>query len=320
MLIAKMEGRLSAEDAALLRQQLREKLTEVLGHPPGRAELAKEQEALLKASGAKDEGLSQAEQAAELDVVSRSEPQISNEPGYVDEVDLGNGHTWRRTENDTWCRFTRKTLCGTRLPNARKMSAEALERAQLEEEISKALDKAFADTAGGTAASTGRKAAVKTIKVQDAIDAALRDMKGKWSGHMAEKGTKLHAALARRLKAMDLPAKVQMQVEQKLKNVYKLPSNVENMTVRDWLKFEGKGGGAAHGWLADALEKRVLDTTVGNLELDAIFTIDGHTIVFDLTTRQESSHLAKTLLYTVIGSEDNRLYRIQEYYWAAKYE
>jgi hypothetical protein len=320
MLIAKMEGRLSAEDAALLRQQLREKLTEVLGHPPGRAELAKEQEALLKASGAKDEGLSQAEQAAELDVVSRSEPQISNEPGYVDEVDLGNGHTWRRTENDTWCRFTKKTLCGTRVPNARKMSAEALKRAQLEEEISKALDEAFADTAGGTAASTGRKAAVKTIKVQDAIDAALRDMKGKWSGHMAEKGTKLHAALARRLNAMDLPAKVQMQVEQKLKNVYKLPSNVENMTVRDWLKFEGKGGGAAHGWLADALEKRVLDTTVGNLELDAIFTIDGHTIIFDLTTRQESSHLAKTLLYTVIGSEDNRLYRIQEYYWAAKYE
>jgi len=116
MLIAQMEGRLSAEDAALLRQQLREKLTEVLGHPPGRAELAEEQIALLKASGAKDEGLSQAEKAAELDVVSRSEPQISTEPGYVDEVDLGNGHSWKRRADGTWCRFSTPSLCGTTIP------------------------------------------------------------------------------------------------------------------------------------------------------------------------------------------------------------
>ena len=44
---------------------------------------------------------------------------------------------------------------------------------------------------------------------------------------------------------------------------------------------------------------------MGNLELDAIFTIDGRTIVFDLRTREEASHLAKTTLYTVIGSVDS---------------
>src|SRR5437763_15708186 len=118
---------------------------------------------------------------------------------------------------------------------------------------------------------------------------------------------------------MGLPAKVNLQVEEKLKNVYKLPRNIEEMSVRNWWRFEGKGGGRAHAWLADQLEKRVLDTAVGNLELDAIFTIDGRTIVFDLTTRQETSHLAKTTLYTVIGSEENQLSRVQEYYWAAKY-
>ena len=319
MLISQMESHLAAEDAALLRQQLREELTEVLGHPPGRAEVAKEQEALLKASGARDEGLAHAELEAELDIVSHSEPQISTEHGYVDEVDLGNGHTWRRTEEGTWCRFTKKSLCGTKIPTARKMSAEALERARFADEVSKALD-VLADTAVGAATTSGRKAATKTIKLQDAINGALRDMKGRWSGHMAEKGTKLHAALARRLESMGLPAKVNLQVEQKLKNVYRLPSDIEAMSVRDWLRFEGKGGGRAHAWLADQLETRVLDTTVGNLELDAIFTIDGRTIVFDLTTRQETSHLAKTTLYTVIGSEENQIYRVQEYYWAAKYE
>jgi len=200
------------------------------------------------------------------------------------------------------------------------MCAKTLERSQLEEDILKAPDDVLTDTTTGAAATSGRKAASKTIKVQDAINDALREMKGKWSGHMAEKGTRLHAALARHLEAMGLPAKVNLPVEQKLTNVFKLPSNIEDMTVRDWLKFEGKGGGRAHAWLADALEKRVLDTAVGNLELDAIFTVDGRTIVFDLTTREKFSHLAKTTLYTVIGSEENQLYRVQEYYWAAKYE
>ena len=107
-------------------------------------------------------------------------------------------------------------------------------------------------------------------------------------------------------------------MEQKLKNVYRLPSNIEEMSVREW--FEGKGGGKAHAWLADSLEKRVLDTAVGNLELDAIFTTDGRTIVLDLTTQQYSHNVAKIMLYAVIGNKENRLYRVQEYYWAAKYE
>src|SRR5262249_5016921 len=42
----------------------------------------------------------------------------SVDPDYVDEVDLGNGHTWRRKEDGTWCRFTKKTLCNTTIPKA----------------------------------------------------------------------------------------------------------------------------------------------------------------------------------------------------------
>jgi hypothetical protein len=113
-----MEASLAPEEAALLRQQLRDKLAEVLGHPPGRAALVEGEEKLLASSGRKESGLTDAELNAERDVVSRSEPQSSLEPGYVDEVDLGNGHTWRRTDEGTWCRFTLKTLCGTEIPGA----------------------------------------------------------------------------------------------------------------------------------------------------------------------------------------------------------
>ncbi len=122
MMMTQMEASLAAEDAAILRKQLSEKLEEALGHPPGRAELIKDpeksldQEQLLIASGKKESGLTKEELEAELDVVSRSEPQISDEPGYVEEVDLGNGHKWRRTEDDTWCRFTKASICRGKIP------------------------------------------------------------------------------------------------------------------------------------------------------------------------------------------------------------
>jgi hypothetical protein len=51
-------------------------------------------------------------------MVRRSQPQPTQEPGYVDEVDLGNGHRWRRREDGTWCRFTERSLCGTVIEGA----------------------------------------------------------------------------------------------------------------------------------------------------------------------------------------------------------
>ncbi len=330
MMMTQMEASLAAEDAAILRRQLSEKLEEALGHPPGRAELIKDpeksldQEQLLIASGKKESALTKEELEAELDVVSRSEPQISDEPGYVDEVDLGNGHKWRRTEEGTWCRFTKASNCGTKIPRARKPSPDAVKRAKLFskrdiDKWAKNLDKLAAE--GGEAAGEASRTATVTYDLQDAINAALADMKGKWGGSMSDKGTRFHAALAKRIKQMGLklPSNVEVQVEQKLKNVFSIPKNVQKKTVREWLQFQGKGGGRAHDWLAKFLDKDVLDTAVGELKLDAVFQVEGQTIVFDLTSREAESHLAKTTLYSLIGSEENQLSRVQEYYWAQSY-
>ncbi len=330
MMMTQMEASLAAEDAAILRRQLSEKLEEALGHPPGRAELIKDpekaldQEKLLTASGKKESALTKEELEAELDVVSRSEPQISDEPGYVDEVDLGNGHKWRRTEEGTWCRFTKASNCGTKIPRARKMSSAAVKRAKLfsDKDIeawAKSFDRMAA--AGGDAAAEASRTATVTYDLQDAINAALADMKGKWGGSMSDKGTRFHAALAKRIKQMGLklPSNVEVQVEQKLKNVFSIPKNVQKKTVRAWLQFEGKGGGRAHEWLTKFLDKDVLDTAVGELKLDAVFQVEGQTIVFDLTSREANSHLAKTTLYSLLGSEENQLSRVQEYYWAQSY-
>lgn len=100
------------------------------GHPPGRVPpKSAEQGELLASSSVIDDGsaLSQAQRDAELDLVARSDPQPSSTPGYRDEVDLGNGHVWRRRDDDTWCRFSPipPSLCGTRIAGARSLRGPA---------------------------------------------------------------------------------------------------------------------------------------------------------------------------------------------------
>ena len=48
---------------------------------------------------------------SELAIVERSKSRPSKVEGYQDEVELGNGHTWRRDANDNWCRFSDNRIC-----------------------------------------------------------------------------------------------------------------------------------------------------------------------------------------------------------------
>ncbi|GAB4284067.1 MAG: hypothetical protein Kow0092_38660 [Deferrisomatales bacterium] len=77
------------------------------------------QRALLARSGRKPaHRMTRAEMGAEIDVASRAPRRPSRTAGYVEEVDLPNGHTWRRRADGTWCRFsTRPGLCGIRFEN-----------------------------------------------------------------------------------------------------------------------------------------------------------------------------------------------------------
>lgn len=106
-------------------------------HPPNAGEVAvagapatvhpstQGQADLLATSATIEDGkaLSQAQRDAELDIVARSEPRPSSKLNYEDEVDVGNGHTWRRDPDaGTWCRFSdTATNCGTAVPGARPM-------------------------------------------------------------------------------------------------------------------------------------------------------------------------------------------------------
>jgi hypothetical protein len=131
-LTAQLEPHLSSEEAVALRGQLYQNLREALGYPPGTARAASDRQVrLLAESGALDDGLQPAHLEAEFDIVRRSETRPSTAPGYIDEVDLGNGHTWRRQSDGTWCRFSNPnpTRCGTTIPGAPKISPQAQAKA-----------------------------------------------------------------------------------------------------------------------------------------------------------------------------------------------
>lgn len=117
-LLAQLEVHLNAEQAALLRRRLAAEFEASLRHPTGRAALTPEEARILAETASVEGSLGQAASEAEQGIVARSDPQPSTAEGYIDEVDLGNGHTWRRKADGTWCRFTSPSMCGTRIPGA----------------------------------------------------------------------------------------------------------------------------------------------------------------------------------------------------------
>jgi len=130
-LVDKLEAHLTQDQARVLREQLYADFRSAARHPPGTV-VGKEREAVLAKTAGKSDGktLTAAERQAEIDVVAASQPQPSTVAGYVDEVDLGNQHVWRRRPDGTWCRFSVKTLCGTTIPGAKPPSPEQLQKLQ----------------------------------------------------------------------------------------------------------------------------------------------------------------------------------------------
>ena len=141
-LLGQLETQVPPEQAAAARSAVAAELQDTLGHPAGTAKATEQQAPLLAESGGyADAGSLPAEHlTAEKDLVKRSQPQPSSVEGYVDEVDLGNGHVWRRKPDGTWCRFSTPSGCGTVI-DAPPMSAEALARVKRtpEELVARAL-------------------------------------------------------------------------------------------------------------------------------------------------------------------------------------
>jgi predicted secreted Zn-dependent protease len=97
------------------------------GEPPlgppeaGKVRPSSASEARILEGGKGDMAPSLEQIDAELSIVQRTEPRKIPNTEYVEEVELTNGHTWRRTPDGAWCRFSNGKIC---VPGPRIQSAK----------------------------------------------------------------------------------------------------------------------------------------------------------------------------------------------------
>ena len=120
-LFNQLEEHLTPEQTRVLRAELSLDVHAPVRPPEATEPPNQRQTKLLEESRAVSSGnqLTQEQLDNEIAMVRRSQTRPATELGYVDEVDLGNEHIWRRKADDgTWCRFSQKSLCGTVIEGA----------------------------------------------------------------------------------------------------------------------------------------------------------------------------------------------------------
>lgn len=130
-------------------------------------------------------------------------------------------------------------------------------------------------------------------------------------------GSKLHTAVEQRLSEKDVDTSGwTIDSEQQLKKIVDMEPAKQNSTVREYLDATYAGWKNSE---LGALEKSVLDSTIGDLKPDLIVKLpDGQLLIWDLTSQQRETHIAKTMFYNLLVSrevEGRALSKISESYW-----
>lgn len=154
------------------------------------------------------------------------------------------------------------------------------------------------------------------FKIEDLVREAIRELRqelGKtWLANRLF-GTRLHSVVRRKLETITSPAGWAIAAEQPLRAFIHLPADVVNASLEQYL-----AGPAAHlSWLENDL-KRIMNMKicVGDLRPDLVIQgPDRVTTIWDLTSRERTEHVAKTILYANILARPNQLIRIGETYW-----
>jgi hypothetical protein len=183
------------------------------------------------------------------------------------------------------------------------------------------LDEAAAKAPPGSAKATGSKGArgkavpVKPLPVEDVVAEAAARLKAQGVRGLppAEYGTKLHAALRQVVleRTGQSPAGWTVLADEPIGKVLKLRPETVGKTVQEYLRVHG---------VADrypGLSQEFRSTLVEALKPDVIVRApNGQSLVWDLTSKLASDHLAKTMFYAeLVGRELGGLIRISESYW-----
>jgi hypothetical protein len=181
------------------------------------------------------------------------------------------------------------------------------------ERIERSVDVLFAPFMQPETQQAAAMPAPAAIDLQAAVRLMLANLRtsGRVPSGVAALGTRMHAELAAVLRATQFPAGTVPRVELNLQLFNTLSPTVLQRTVDQWFQNEGR----AHAWLRNSIPAAVRNTVIANLRPDFAISVNGQTVLFDLTSRENPTHLAKTLLYSLLQETDGQLMRVQEYYW-----
>lgn len=117
-LLAQIDTHLTPSQQSLLRRDILGGLPSSATSGTARAATPRQEALLTESTNLRGSALTADHLDAEFDIVRRSRTRESTVAGYIDEVDIGNTHHWRRKPDGTWCRFTTAELCGTVIPGS----------------------------------------------------------------------------------------------------------------------------------------------------------------------------------------------------------
>ena len=157
-----------------------------------------------------------------------------------------------------------------------------------------------------------RPAPESTIDIEEIVSRSIDKLRGElgrnWLSASAF-GTRLHAKVAKEMRGSVL-AGWKFIAERPLRGFANISSREANMTVRDYLAERPDLSG-----LTEYLPSKILSSKVGDIRPDLVIKGPHEIIIWDLTSQSNAKHLAKTMLYAHILSEENTLIRIGETYW-----
>jgi hypothetical protein len=245
------------------------------------------------------------------EVKEKGKSVLSNaEPDYDAVATIKNSageeHSYkRRSEDGVWCRYSKNPFC-------------FLSNKEIED-VLKPLDAFIGPPKSSRQSPKTTKGDwptltkdIESTMAQGAVD-LRKDLGKKWLPPWLY-GTKLHKKVADIFRNMKLPKGWTAIIEKPLTEFVKagiLDSKIASMKVKDYLK-----GTIFKKTLIDSLPEGLANKTIGQLEPDLVLiSPDGKLIVWDLTPRSETEHLAKTMLYAHILSGGNRPVQIGESYY-----
>lgn len=152
------------------------------------------------------------------------------------------------------------------------------------------------------------------FKLEDVVRKAMADLRkelGKAWLPNSQYGSRLHAVVHRRLAMVTPTSGWEIHSEEPLQAVGGVAPRLLRLSVRAYLNADGR-----HlDWLRPHVSG-LLDSTIGDIRPDLFIRApDGSVTIWDLTSREQQEHLAKTILYANLLTSANQLAHIGETYW-----